>query len=54
MTADAQKTSAQDKIGVDVPSSGAAAPFPYRTIISLTLLAVNFLVAAIYFHVLDI
>lgn len=49
MTADAQK-----KIGVDVPQSGAAAPFAYRTIISLVLLAVNFLVAAIYFHILDI
>ena len=54
MTADAQKTSAKDKIGMDVPQTGAAAPFPYRTIISLVLLAVNFLVAAIYFHILDI
>lgn len=54
MTADTQKTSAQDKIGVDVVPAGAAAPFPYRTIVSLILLAVNFLVAAMYFHVLDI
>ena len=54
MTADAQKTSAKDKIGMDVPQTGAAAPFPYRTIISLVLLAGNVLVAAIYFHILDI
>lgn len=54
MTADAQKTSAKDKVGVDVAQTGAAAPFAYRTIISLVLLAVNVLVAAIYFHVLDI
>lgn len=28
-------------------------PYPYRTIISLILLAGNFLVAAIYFHVIN-
>ena len=41
------------EVGVDVPQTGAKAPFPYRTIISATLLAGNILVAAIYFQILN-
>ncbi|PSO46950.1 MAG: photosystem one PsaX [Cyanobacteria bacterium SW_9_44_58] len=46
----ASKTSA-DKM--PVPQSGQP-PYRFRTIWALVLLAVNLLVAAIYFHVLDI
>ena len=31
----------------------STAPYPFRTIVSLILLAGNFLVAAIYFHVVN-
>ena len=41
------------KVGVDVPQTNAKAPFPYRTIVSVLLLAGNVLVAAIYFHVIN-
>ena len=41
------------KVGVDVPQTDAQAPFPYRTLISILLLAGNILVAAIYFQVLN-
>ncbi len=41
------------KVGADVAQSGAKAPFPYRTLISAILLAGNFLVAAIYFQVIN-
>ncbi|MEM7714314.1 MAG: photosystem I protein PsaX [Cyanobacteria bacterium P01_A01_bin.68] len=42
------------EVGVDVPQTDAKAPFPFRTIVSAILLGVNVLVAAIYFHVLNI
>ncbi|MEM9925563.1 MAG: photosystem I protein PsaX [Cyanobacteria bacterium P01_D01_bin.50] len=41
------------EVGVDVPQTDAKAPFPYRTIVSIILLAGNVLVAAIYFHVIN-
>ena len=41
------------EVGVDVPQTNAKAPFPYRTIVSVLLLAGNELVAAIYFHVIN-
>ncbi|OWY67830.1 photosystem one PsaX [cyanobacterium TDX16] len=40
-------------IGQDVAKSNANAPFPFRTIVSLILLAGNILVAAIYFHIIN-
>ncbi|MEM7716607.1 MAG: photosystem I protein PsaX [Cyanobacteria bacterium P01_A01_bin.68] len=41
------------KVGVDVAQTDAKAPFPYRTLISVILLAGNILVAAIYFNVIN-
>jgi photosystem I protein len=49
MTAQAKKTPANAKVGAEVAQTGAKAPFPFRTAISLFLLAGNFLVAGIYF-----
>lgn len=53
MTAQAKKTPAGSKVGAEVAQTGAKPPFPYRTIISLILLAGNFLVAGIYFHLIN-
>ncbi|MBW4449545.1 MAG: photosystem I protein PsaX [Spirirestis rafaelensis WJT71-NPBG6] len=53
MTAQAKKTPANAKVGAEVAQTGAKAPFPYRTAISLFLLAGNFLVAGIYFHLIN-
>jgi photosystem I protein len=36
-----------------VADTGAKAPYPFRTGWALLLLAVNFLVAAYYFHIID-
>ncbi len=36
-----------------VPNSGAKAPYPFRTGWAVLLLAVNFVVAAYYFHIID-
>ncbi|MBV9389802.1 MAG: photosystem I protein PsaX [Chroococcidiopsidaceae cyanobacterium CP_BM_ER_R8_30] len=36
-----------------VAKSASKPPYPFRTIVSLILLAGNFLVAAIYFHTLN-
>ena len=41
------------EVGVDVAQTDAKAPFPYRTLVSIILLAGNILVAAIYFHVIN-
>ena len=49
MNAQAMKSSVKTKAVVDESKP----PYPYRTIISLILLAGNFLVAAIYFHVIN-
>lgn len=40
-------------IGTEVAKTGAKPPYPFRTAISLVLLAGNILVAAIYFHVVN-
>ncbi|MDF5720997.1 MAG: photosystem I protein PsaX [Rhizonema sp. PD37] len=53
MTAEAKTVPASKKVGKDVAKSGAKAPFPFRTVISILLLAGNFLVAAIYFHLIN-
>ncbi|WP_414528150.1 photosystem I protein PsaX [Nodularia chucula] len=36
-----------------VPATGAKPPYTFRTAWALLLLAVNFLVAAYYFHIID-
>jgi photosystem I 4.8kDa protein len=36
-----------------VPSTGAKPPYTFRTAWALLLLAVNFLVAAYYFHIIE-
>ncbi|MUG94019.1 Photosystem I protein [Scytonema sp. UIC 10036] len=43
---------AQKKVGEDVIKNEAKAPYPFRTGWALLLLAINFLVAAYYFHIL--
>lgn len=48
MTARASKP-----VGTEVAKTDSAPPYPYRTAISLLLLAGNFLVAAIYFHLVN-
>ncbi|MBW4568898.1 MAG: photosystem I protein PsaX [Tolypothrix carrinoi HA7290-LM1] len=53
MTAQAKKP-ANQKVGAEVAQTGAKAPFPFRTAISLFLLAGNFLIAAFYFHLINI
>ncbi|KAF3887320.1 MULTISPECIES: photosystem I protein PsaX [Nostocales] len=40
------------KVGEDVAKTGATAPYPFRTGWAVLLLAINFLVAAFYFHIL--
>lgn len=49
MNAQAMKSSVKTKAVVDESKP----PYPYRTLVSLVLLAGNFLVAAIYFHVIN-
>jgi photosystem I 4.8kDa protein len=41
------------KAGVNVAKTAGKSPYPFRTFVSLVLLAVNFLVAAIYFKVIN-
>lgn len=53
MTDVAKTAPASKKVGTDVAKTGAKPPFPFRTVISLILLAGNFLVAAIYFHLIN-
>lgn len=36
-----------------VAKSGAKPPYPFRTAWALVLLAINFLVAAYYFHIIQ-
>lgn len=48
MTAQATKP-----VGTEVAKTSGNPPYPFRTIISLVLLAGNILVAAIYFHVVN-
>lgn len=50
--APANKT-AGDPLGPQVAKTGAKPPYPFRTAISLLLLAGNFLVAGIYFHLIN-
>lgn len=39
--------------GTDVAKTSAKPPYPFRTAVSLFLLAGNILVAAIYFHLIN-
>lgn len=47
MTSEAQK-----KVGADVAKSGGNPPYLFRTAWAVLLLAINFLVAAFYFHLI--
>lgn len=53
MTAQAKKAPAKPQVGTEVAKSSGKPPYPFRTAISLILLAGNFLVAAIYFHLVN-
>ncbi len=53
MTAQASHQPSKNKPGSEVAKSGGNPPYPFRTAISLFLLAGNFLVAAIYFHLVN-
>ncbi len=53
MTAEAKTAPASAKVGKDVAQTGAKPPYPFRTAVSIFLLAGNFLVAAIYFHLIN-
>ncbi|ARV60453.1 photosystem one PsaX [Nostocales cyanobacterium HT-58-2] len=53
MTAEAKFAPAAKKVGEDVAKTGAKAPYPFRTTWAIVLLAINFLVAAYYFHILE-
>jgi photosystem I protein len=46
-------TPASKKVGQDVAKSGAKPPYTFRTSWALLLLAINFIVAAFYFHILE-
>jgi photosystem I 4.8kDa protein len=41
------------KAGVDVAQTAGKSPYPFRTLVSVLLLGVNFLVAAMYFKVIN-
>lgn len=53
MTAKANKTPTSKPVGTDVAKTSGKPPYPFRTGVSLFLLAGNFLIAAIYFHVVN-
>ncbi|MBF2067492.1 MAG: photosystem I protein PsaX [Calothrix sp. C42_A2020_038] len=40
-------------VGKDVANSGAKPPYTFRTAWAILLLAINFLVAAYYFHIIE-
>ncbi|AFZ24030.1 PsaX family [Cylindrospermum stagnale PCC 7417] len=44
---------AKSKNNSAVVETGAKPPYPFRTGWALLLLAINFLVAAYYFHIID-
>ncbi len=53
MTTQAKKVPANKKVGAEVAKTSAKPPYPFRTGVSLILLAGNILVAAIYFHLVN-
>lgn len=53
MTAQTKKAAANKSVGTDVAKTDAKPPYPFRTIVSLLLLAGNILVAGIYFQVIN-
>ncbi|NJM71183.1 MAG: photosystem I protein PsaX [Scytonema sp. RU_4_4] len=53
MTADAKTVPAAKKVGEDVAKSNAKPPYPFRLSWALGLLALNFLMAAYYFHIIE-
>lgn len=52
MTAQAKKAPSNKPVGTEVVNTSAP-PYPFRTAVNLFLLAGNFLIAAIYFHVIN-
>lgn len=53
MTARAKNAADDKTAGKAVAKTSAKPPYPFRTVVSLVLLAGNILVAAIYFHVIN-
>ena len=53
MTTEAKAVPASKKVGIDVAKTGAKPPYIFRTSWALLLLAINFLVAAYYFHLIQ-
>ena len=53
MTAQAKKAPSNKPVGTEVAKTSAQPPYPFRTAVSLFLLAGNFLIAAIYFHLVN-
>jgi photosystem I protein len=53
MTAKANKAPANKPVGTEVVKTGAKPPYPFRTGISLILLAGTILVAGIYFQLIN-
>ncbi len=53
MTTEAKFAPSDNKFGTDFAKSGAKPPYPFRTGVSLVLLALNILVAGIYFHLIN-
>jgi len=53
MTAQVKKAPGNKPVATEVAKTSAKPPYPFRTAVSLVLLAGNFLVAAIYFHLVN-
>lgn len=53
MTAQAKKAPSNKPVGAEVAKTSGQPPYPFRTVVSLVLLAGNFLIAAIYFHLVN-
>ncbi len=49
----ATNTASKDVANKDVANTGAKPPYPFRTGWAILLLAINFLVAAFYFHIIE-
>ncbi len=53
MTAQTKKVPTNKPVGTEVAKTSGKPPYAFRTAVSLVLLAGNFLVAAIYFHLVN-
>jgi photosystem I 4.8kDa protein len=49
----ANTTASKEIASKDVAVTGAKPPYPFRTGWAILLLAINFLVAAFYFHIIE-